>query len=186
MVRLFVLFAIAVASLGALAFTPAKNSGLSVVQANNILAVDVVTKKPAGKAPDFTYKDGARSTSFAELTAGKVVVLNFWATWCGPCRKEIPDLIELHKEMAPKGVTVIGVSLDQADNRMALVKNFVEKSSIPYPNFIDNTEFKLAEAFGGIQSIPTTFIIDRKGNIVQRIVGAVSKTAFAEAVAKAL
>lgn len=152
----------------------------------SVVVVESVTKRGANKAPDFTFKDGGRSSSFAELTAGKVVLLNFWTTWCGPCRREIPDLVELHKEMASKGVVVIGVSLDQADNRVSLVKTFAERSKIPYYNFVDNLEFKLAEAYGGIQSVPTTFIIDRKGNIVLRLVGAMSKASFAEAVGKAL
>jgi len=152
---------------------------------NRVAIIETVMKR-TGRVPDFTYRDGSKVTSFAEMTAGKVVVLNFWTTWCGPCRKEIPDLIELSREMAPKGVIVVGMSLDQADNRSTLVKGFVDKMNIPYPNFLDNSEFQLAEAFGGIQSVPTTYIIDRKGVVVQRIIGSTTKAAFAEAVGKAL
>lgn len=186
MIRTGISALLTLAATVAVAWMPLRDTDKTASNSYSVLAVESVTKRTAGKAPDFTFKDGTKSTSFAELTAGKVVVLNFWTTWCGPCRREIPDLVELHKEMASKGVMVIGVSLDQADNRIALVKAFAERSKIPYYNFVDNTEFKLAEAYGGIQSVPTTFIIDRKGNVVQRLVGAMSKSAFSDAVTKAM
>ncbi|MCU0330435.1 MAG: TlpA family protein disulfide reductase [Candidatus Kapabacteria bacterium] len=147
--------------------------------------VETVTKKGAGKAPDFTFKVNGKSTTFAEISQGKPVLLNFWATWCGPCRREIPDLIALSKELSGKAV-VLGVALDQGDDRVNMVKSSIERFGITYPNVIDNLDWKLAEAYGNIPSVPTTFIIDKNGTIIQKIVGAQKKEVFAAALAKAL
>ena len=87
--------------------------------------------------------------------------------------------------MAAKGVVVFGVSLDQKGDPVASVKTFAEKNSMGYINIVDNNSNQIAEAYGGIQSIPTTFIIDRQGNIVQKIVGSQSKEAFVAALQKA-
>jgi len=149
-----------------------------------VFMVESVTKRGANKAVEFTWKDGGKSISFLELTKGKVVLLNVWATWCGPCKRELPDIVAISNEMASKGVIVVGVSLDSKDDRLQLVKTFSEKMGIPYVNIIDNLQ--IMDAYGGVQSIPTTFIIDRAGNIVQRIIGMQSKEAFVAALQKAL
>lgn len=148
--------------------------------------VETVDKATKGMAVNFTWKDGSTTNSFAEYTKGKVVLLNFWATWCGPCKREIPDLIEISKEMAAKGVIIFGVSLDQGDKRMTVVKNYVEKVNIPYINVVDNNNFTLTDAYGGISAIPTTLIIDKNGKIVDKIVGGMTKEQFEAALNKAL
>ena len=142
--------------------------------------------KGEGKTPDFTFVHDGKTVSFSEFSKGKVVLLNFWATWCGPCRREIPDLIQISKELAPRGVIVIGVALDQGDNRATVVGNFVEKNGMTYPQFIDTDAFKLKSAFGSFASIPTTFIIDRNGAIAQKIVGMQSKEAFINALGQSM
>lgn len=149
-----------------------------------VYLVETVSKRTGSKAVDFTWKEGGKTVSFADVTKGKVVLLNFWATWCGPCKRELPDLVALSGELASKGVVIFGVSLDQKDDRLQLVKTFSERSGIPYTNVIDNLE--IADQYGGIQSIPTTFIIDRQGNVVQKIVGMQSKDAFKAALMKAM
>lgn len=149
-----------------------------------VYMVESVAKRVGNKAVDFSWKDGGRSVSFSEVTKGKVVLVNIWATWCGPCKRELPDLVALSNEMAGKGVVVFGISVDQKDDRFQMVKTFAEKMGIPYINVIDNLQ--ISEAYGGIQSIPTTFIIDRQGNVVQRIIGMQSKEAFAAAIQKAM
>lgn len=155
-----------------------------VQAAGKVFLVESVSKRVGNKAVDFVWKDGGRNVSFSEYTQGKVVLLNIWATWCGPCKREIPDLVEISKEMASKGVLVVGVSLDEVDNKLALVKGFVERASIPYLNVIDNLQ--IAQEYGGVRSIPTTFIIDRQGNVVQKIIGMQTKEAFMAAINKAL
>lgn len=112
---------------------------------------------------------------------GKVVVLNFWATWCPPCRKEIPDLIALQKKYG-KDLVVVGVSLDE--NGLAAVKSFVAKNGINYPVVMGDQE--TASAYGGITAIPTTFVIDRAGNIVGRIDGGADLAGFESAIKAAL
>jgi thiol-disulfide isomerase/thioredoxin len=109
---------------------------------------------------------------------GKVVLLDFWATWCPPCRKEIPGFIELQETYGDDGVVVVGVSLDQGGP--AVVARFVEKTGINYAVVMGDS--RIVEAFGGIPSIPTTFVIDREGRIVERHVGYVSKSRFEKSI----
>jgi thiol-disulfide isomerase/thioredoxin len=97
----------------------------------------------------------------------KVIVVDFWATWCGPCREEIPHLNKLYSELKGKGFEIVGISMD-TDGTDA-VKDFAKELRIEYPIVIGDD--KDAEAFGGIIGLPTTFIIDRKGNIVKKYVG---------------
>ncbi|MBC8125265.1 MAG: TlpA family protein disulfide reductase [Candidatus Kapabacteria bacterium] len=149
-----------------------------------VFLVETVAKRVGTKAVDFTWKDGGKTVSFAEVTKGKVVLLNIWATWCGPCKRELPDLVALSSELASKGVVVFGISVDQKDDRLQLVKTFCERTGIPFTNVIDNLQ--IADAYGKIQSIPTTFIIDRQGNVVQRITGMQTKEAFLAALQKAM
>jgi thiol-disulfide isomerase/thioredoxin len=105
---------------------------------------------------------------------GKVVILDFWATWCVPCRVEIPHFIELQKQYGNKGLTIIGVSLDEQGPEV--VKKFVKRLGVNYPIVIGNE--KVVEAYGGIYAIPTTFVIDRQGRIVSRHIGYDDKAVF--------
>ncbi len=107
---------------------------------------------------------------------GKVVVLNFWATWCPPCRAEIPDLVSLQQQYAARGLVVVGISMDEGGP--AGVASFVKKMGINYPVVMGNA--KTAEAYGGIQVLPTTFIIDRKGKVVDGLQGATNRAGFEE------
>lgn len=156
----------------------------SATVAPKVFLVEKVLPRVGTKAVDFTWKDGGKIVSFSEVTKGKVVLLNLWATWCGPCKRELPDIVALSSEMASQGVVVVGVSLDQKEDKLQMVKTFCEKTGIPYLNVIDN--LLIADGYGGIQSIPTTFIIDRQGNVVQRITGMQSKETFVAALKKAL
>jgi cytochrome c biogenesis protein CcmG/thiol:disulfide interchange protein DsbE len=102
---------------------------------------------------------------------GKIVVLNFWATWCPPCRREVPALIAFQKEYADKGVQVVGVSMDKQG--ATEVASFAKKMGINYPIVLGDQ--KMSEAYGGIEGIPTTFIIDRQGNVVTAMEGETSR-----------
>lgn len=105
---------------------------------------------------------------------GKVVILDFWATWCGPCRMEIPSFVELQKAYGDKGLAVVGVSLDEEGGRV--VKPFMKQFAINYPIVMGDE--KIVRAYGVIEGIPTTFVIDRQGKIVSKHIGYVDKAQF--------
>jgi thiol-disulfide isomerase/thioredoxin len=105
---------------------------------------------------------------------GKVVVLDFWATWCGPCRSEIPGYGKLQKKYKDKGLVIIGVSLDQAGPDV--VKKFIDHFHMNYQVVMGDDA--VVEAFGGVEGIPTTFIIDRTGKIRDKKVGAMETAEY--------
>ena len=118
---------------------------------------------------------------------GKVVILDFWATWCPPCRKGIPDLIELKSEYKNSEVEVIGISLDTF-TRGGATKNdvvpFIKDYGINYPIVIGDPE--VAQQYGGINSIPTSFVIDKEGYIVSYYQGLIEKNQYVKDIKKAL
>ncbi len=114
-----------------------------------------------------------------EAYRGKVVLLNFWATWCPPCQAEIPDLIRLHRDFGDR-LVVIGVSLDRGPNARELVQDFYKKFEMNYPVVMGSDQ--LAMRYGGISGIPTSFVIDKQGRIVEKIVGFRNYSTFLDAV----
>jgi peroxiredoxin len=118
-------------------------------------------QKSTAQAPDFTLPGIDGKDLKLSSYKGKVVILDFWATWCPPCRKGIPDLIELKKKYGSKGLEVIGVSLDTETKNQ--VPAFVKDKGINYP-VVYGTQ-TVAQQYGGIEAIPTSFIIDKQGKI---------------------
>ncbi len=122
------------------------------------------------QAPNFILEDtNGKKVSLANYK-GKVVIVDFWATWCPPCRRGIPDLIEIQKQFKNK-VAVIGISVDT--DTKGDVPSFVKKMGINYTVLYANAD--VVQAYGGIESIPTSFIIDKKGNIVTQHIGLTPK-----------
>ena len=117
--------------------------------------------------------------SFSDFSKGNIVLINFWATWCGPCRHELPDLIALDSEYKNKNIKIIGISLDRDTDVLNVVHDFVTQSNLTYPVVIDNGE--LENAFGGIRGIPTSFFVNRKGEIVGKMIGMQTKETFQQA-----
>ena len=104
---------------------------------------------------------------------GQVVLLNFWATWCPPCREETPDLVRLSKSYPENKLDIVGVSMDEG--RPAAVRQFVAEYKIPYVVSMAGDSLSLAS---GLQGIPTTLLVDREGRVAKKYVGATSERAF--------
>ena len=131
-------------------------------------------------APDFTRATLKGGTFQLSEFQGKIVVLNFWATWCGPCREEIPDFIELQKEMS-EDVQFVGVALDEEG--VEVVRPFARKYDINYPIVVDDSGH-VARKYGGVRALPTTYVINREGNIRYRTPGRVPKKILEDALAE--
>ncbi len=127
-------------------------------------AVDTSQLQPA---PGWVLTDlSGKPVDFSQYK-GQVVLIDFWATWCGPCRMSIPHLKELYSEYKDDGFTVIGVSLDQQGP--GVVRPFVAQQKIEYPIVMGNQQ--IVQDFGGIRGIPTAFVISQDGKIYRKYVG---------------
>ena len=125
-------------------------------------------------APDFALKDADGKTVRLSDYKGKVVLLDFWATYCGPCKVEIPWFMDLERKHKDQGFSVLGVSMD--DEGWDAVKPFVNDVGINYRVMVGNDS--TAQQYGGIEALPTTFLIDRDGKIAAVHVGLTSKSEF--------
>ena len=132
------------------------------------------------KAPAYTLVTLDGDTIRSADLEGQVVVLNFWATWCGPCRLEMPSLQKLHERRAEDGVVVLGLATDVGGE--APVRSFLRERGITYP--VGRATLEQRRAFGGIPGIPTTFIVDRAGVVRHKVVGYFTPPALNAAVAR--
>ncbi len=133
--------------------------------------------KPEGTrklAPDFALKDVTGKTVKLSDFHGQVVLLNFWATWCGPCKIEIPWFIDFEQSYKDRKFAVLGVSLD--DDGWDSVKPYIETRRINYPVVLGSEETELL--YGGIDALPTTFVIDRAGRIAAVHMGLIGKDEY--------
>lgn len=147
-----------------------------------VKAASLKPGKDRHQAPDFTLKDADGKTVHISDYKGKVVVLDFFATWCEPCKIEIPWFMEMERKNKDKGFEVLGVSMD--DEGWEVVKPFMRDVGMNYRVLIGNDQ--TAQLYGGIDSLPTTFLIDREGKIAAVHIGLASKRDFEDGVEQLL
>lgn len=145
--------------------------------AYNRVSPNIDLSTPDGQAPDFTLESLDGDSFTLSEHRGEVIVLNFWATWCPPCRAEIPGFIDLQEEMRDRGIRFVGVSLDE--DGFASVRPYAMDRGINYTLVADRG--RVAGLYGGIGTVPTTFIIDREGNVRYRHTGLLLKGALKSA-----
>jgi cytochrome c biogenesis protein CcmG/thiol:disulfide interchange protein DsbE len=124
--------------------------------------------------PGFRLEDQSGTQLTNLEIEGKVVLLNFWATWCGPCRTEMPWFVEFQDRYRDSGFTVLAVSVDQQG--WEVVRPFIEEQGLNFPVFVGDRDF--GRAFGGVNVLPTTFIVDRTGKITARHRGLIDKSEY--------
>jgi cytochrome c biogenesis protein CcmG/thiol:disulfide interchange protein DsbE len=145
-------------------------------------------------APDFTLEDlSGKKVSLASYK-GKAVLINFWATWCGPCKVETPWLIELRNQYAPQGFEVLGISTEgddlQKDDKAgwakdkAAIARFVQQEHVPYPILVDGDS--LSKPYDGLDEMPTSYFVNRNGTVVAVQLGLTSKADIEGNIKKAL
>ncbi len=143
-------------------------------------------------APNFTLEDLNGKKLSLSSYKGKALMLNFWATWCAPCKIETPWLVELHNQYAPQGFEILGISMDDIDrgNPQQLngekkeIARFVQQMHMPYPVLIDGDS--ISKPYGGLDDLPSSFFVDRNGNVVAYQMGLTSKDEIEANIKKAL
>ena len=133
-------------------------------------------------APDFELPalDG-KNLKLSDLR-GKAVLLNFWATYCGPCKIEMPWFVELQKEYGPQGFQIIGVAMDDAS--LEDIAKFAKEMGVNYPILLGKES--VGQSYGGVSVLPTTFFLDRDGRLIAREFGLQSRSVFVDHIKKAL
>jgi len=129
-------------------------------------------------APEFNLPDLDGNKVELSSMKGKVLILDFWATWCPPCKEEVPHLVRLQSKYRDQGLQIVGLSLDKGG--APDVKPFAEEHDVNYTMLIATDE--TAKAYGGVSMIPTTFVVDRSGVVVKRFIGYTTPEAFEEAI----
>ena len=140
------------------------------------------TRAKSGPAPDFTLEslDG-KSMRLSDLR-GKAVLLNFWATWCGPCKIEMPWFVDLQNQYGAQGLQIVGVAMD--DSSKEDIAKFAKEMGVNYPVLLGKEA--VGDAYGGVPALPETFFIGRDGKIVDKIIGLRGKAEIEDSIKKAL
>ena len=154
--------------------------GAVLFPGSRLQAEDLASSSQPAPAWKLNDLDG-HEVSFEQFK-GKVVVVDFWATWCGPCVSEIPGYVELQKKYGAEGLVIVGVSLDTKSPQY--VKKFAQAHAMDYTLVMGSDT--IVDAFGGFDAIPTTFLINRNGRIVHKKTGAMPHEEYEKLVKQAL
>lgn len=154
--------------------------GIQKTRHNRPNSASALQGKPA---PDFSLAslDGKTTLKLSDYK-GKAVLLNFWATWCEPCKIEMPWFVELQRQYGPQGLQVLGVAMDDTDPKD--ISEFAHKMGVNYPIAVGKEA--VGDQYGGIPYLPSTFYIDREGKVVDRVYGLVSRSEIEGDIKKAL
>ena len=139
------------------------------------------SSKQPRPAPDFTLSQVSGQPLKLSDYRGKVVLLDFWATWCEPCRAEIPHFVELQDKYGNRGLQIIGVSMDDSPDP---VPAFYKQFKMNYPVVMGNA--KIGESYGGLLGLPITFLLDRDGRITAKHIGATDAAVFEKEIQRLL
>jgi thiol-disulfide isomerase/thioredoxin len=155
----------------------------SAKKADDVPPPDFPEPQKGSVAPDFALKDLAdgKEVRLSSLR-GKAVLVNFWATWCEPCKIEMPSLVDMQKKYGPQGLQIVGVAMDDADDKE--ISTFTHKMGVNYM-VLRGTE-KVGDLYGGIQQLPMTYYLDRSGKVVDSTLGMAGEATFEEAIKRAL
>lgn len=179
------IFSLAVVmALGFYMFNADANADTNQAKQKEVYTISNVVNGAKNSIPNFDFTMNGKKNNFKDFAKGKVVFINFWGTWCPPCRKEIPDIIKISEELKGKKFMVVGMASERVADPVAKVVEYANSNGLNYPNFIVTKE--LVEAFGGIQAVPTTFIVDANGVIVEKIVGMRDKETFMASIKRVL
>jgi len=144
-----------------------------------LISCSTTEKKNSKKAPDFSLKTTDNKTVKLSDYKGKIIIVNFFATWCPPCRIEIPDFVEFYKENKIKKIVIIGIAIE---SKLEDVKKMIKKFEINYPVCL--SDGKIEKEYGGIRFVPTSFVIDKNGNIYKKQIGMMNKKQLEEILKK--
>ncbi len=152
---------------------PSAQATMATQKSQSRLKAKTIARSETAAAPDFKLKDVAGKEVALSDYKGKVVVVNFWATWCGPCNLETPWLVELREQYHKKDLEIIGVSVDSLDEYdPADISAFIKEHKVSYPVVMATRE--MVNDFGPVTGLPTTLVIDRQGKVQYRHRGLIS------------
>ena len=156
-------------------------AGIHIARRNH--AGGVAAGQPVGQnAPDFELQSLEGKNVKLSDFRGKAVLLNFWATYCGPCKIEMPWFVEMQKEFGPQGLQIVGVAMDDASTED--IAKFTQQMGVNYPILVGQES--VGQSYGGVGVLPTTFFLDRNGKLIAREFGLQSRSVFVDHIKKAL
>ena len=180
------------AARGSASTTPAAGAsgaapGAGVLAGPSVGSLTNVSMGDGKTAADFAWRD-ARGEHKLSNYRGRVVMINFWGTWCGPCRRELPSLVKIREDLGRDKFEIIGINIGEQEQNGSsvpeVVATFASENNIGYPLVIGDEN--LVKAYGGVNVVPTTFVVGKDGKIVERIEGSRDEADFRAMIGRAM